>query len=163
MDTGPAAGIQDQFRRSYLRQAANVVVEQLRDVGIEAKITTLDIGSLLEAAGSTDFDLLAVQYTMVPVDPYPDINWLVTKAEFRTGCSIPRDNDGYLDAVRATAYADTAALTKAYSDIDKLVQEDVPVVSLYVISPLGAVSKRLSKAVPSPYGFLLNVHEWDIE
>lgn len=146
-------------------KAANVVVEQLRDVGIEAKITTLDIGSLLEAAGSHDFDLLAVQYTMVPVDPYPDINWLVTGTpEFQNWVQYSSETmNGYLDAVRATADGDTAALTKAYSDIDKLVQEDVPVVSLYVISPLGAVSKRLSKAVPSPYGFLLNVHEWDIE
>ncbi|MGI6090131.1 MAG: ABC transporter substrate-binding protein [Saccharofermentanales bacterium] len=146
-------------------KAANVVVEQLRDVGIEAKITTLDIGSLLEAAGSHDFDLLAVQYTMVPVDPYPDINWLVTGTpEFQNWVQYSSETmNSYLDAVRATADGDAAALTKAYSDIDKLVQEDVPVVSLYVISPLGAVSKRLSKAVPSPYGFLLNVHEWDIE
>ncbi len=146
-------------------KAANVVVEQLRDVGIEAKITTLDIGSLLEAAGSHDFDLLAVQYTMVPVDPYPDINWLVTGTpEFQNWVQYSSETmNSYLDAVRATADGDAAALTKAYSDIDKLVQEDVPLVSLYVISPLGAVSKRLSKAVPSPYGFLLNVHEWDIE
>ncbi|MDI9461791.1 MAG: ABC transporter substrate-binding protein [Saccharofermentanales bacterium] len=146
-------------------KAANVVVEQLRDVGIEAKITTLDIGSLLEAAGSHDFDLLAVQYTMVPVDPYPDVNWLVTGTpEFQNWVQYSSETmNGYLDAVRATADGDTDALIKAYSNIDKLVQEDAPVVSLYVISPLGAVSKRLSNAVPAPYGFLLNVHEWDIE
>ena len=146
-------------------KAANVVVEQLRDVGIEAKITTLDIGSLLEAAGSHDFDLLAVQYTMVPVNPYPDVNWLVTGTpEFQNWVQYSSETmNGYLDAVRATADGDTDALIKAYSDIDKLVQEVVPVVSLYVISPLGAVSKRLSNAVPAPYGFLLNVHEWDME
>ncbi len=145
-------------------KAANVVVEQLRDVGIEASITTLDINSLLESANTHDFDLLAVQYTMVPVDPFPDVSWLVTGTpEFPNWVQYSSDEmNGYVDAVRAVADGDTEGLIKAYGDIDRLVQQDVPVVSLYVISPLGVVSNRLQNATPSPYGFLLNVHEWQL-
>ena len=146
-------------------KAANVVVEQLRDIGIEAKITTVDIGTLLEAAGSHDFDLLAVQYTMVPVDPYPDVNWLVTGTpEFQNWAQYSSEEmNCYLEAVRAIEDGNPEDLKKAYSDIDKLIQKDVPLVSVYVISPLGVVAKHLINAVPSPYGFLLNVHEWDVK
>ncbi len=145
-------------------KAANVAVEQLRDVGIEAKITTLDINSLLEAANTHDYDLLAVQYTLVPVDPYPDVNWLVTGTPAFPNWSLySSEQMNYLmDNVRATEDGDQEGFIRAYGAIDRLLQLDVPLVSLYVISPLGVVSNKLKNANPSPYGFLLNVHEWEL-
>ncbi|HZW97636.1 MAG TPA: ABC transporter substrate-binding protein [Bacillota bacterium] len=146
-------------------KAANVVVEQLREVGIEATITTLDINSLLQSANANDYDLLAVQYTMVPVDPFPDVSWLVTgTAEFPNWSKYSSDEmNAYVDAVSAVEDGNTQSLIQAYGDIDRLIQQDVPIVSLYVISPLGVVSNRLQNAVPSPYGFLLNIHEWQLD
>ena len=67
-----------------------------------------------------------------------------------------------MDNVRATEDGDQEGFIRAYGAIDRLLQLDVPLVSLYVISPLGVVSNKLKNANPSPYGFLLNVHEWEL-
>ena len=57
---------------------------------------------------------------------------------------------------------DEQEIKEAYSLINQIVQEDVPMFSAYVISAQGAVSKRLSGAQPSVYGFFNNVHNWEI-
>ena len=46
--------------------------------------------------------------------------------------------------------------------MDKKVQEDVPMISAYIISAQGAVNKRLTGAVPSVYGFFNDVQNWDV-
>jgi len=46
--------------------------------------------------------------------------------------------------------------------VDKKVQEDVPMFSAYVISAQGAVSKRITGATPSVYGFFNDVQNWDV-
>ena len=49
-----------------------------------------------------------------------------------------------------------------YADIDTYVQENVPMIDLYVNGPLGAVSNRLQGAVPSMYGCLNNIQTWTL-
>ena len=51
-------------------QIASFIAAKLGEIGLNIKINTVDIASLLSIAGSGDFDLLAVQYTYTPVDPY---------------------------------------------------------------------------------------------
>ncbi|NLB10493.1 MAG: hypothetical protein GX834_05445, partial [Clostridiaceae bacterium] len=99
------------------------------------------------------------------VDPFPDVSWLVTgTAEFPNWSKYSSDEmNAYVDAVSAVEDGNIQNLIKAYGDIDRLIQQDVPIVSLYVISPLGVVSSRLQNATPSPYGFLLNVQEWQLD
>ena len=41
-------------------------------------------------------------------------------------------------------------------------QEDVPMFSAYIISAQGAVSKRLTGATPSVFGFFNDVQNWDV-
>ena len=58
--------------------------------------------------------------------------------------------------------SDVDEITKLYSIVDKKVQEDVPMFSVYIISAQGAVSKRIKGAQPSAYGFFNDVQNWDI-
>ena len=53
--------------------AASVIAAQWAAVGIKADIQTMDINTLMSTASSGDFDVLAVQYTYPPVDPYADV------------------------------------------------------------------------------------------
>ena len=52
---------------------------KLGELGLNIKINTVDIATLLSIAGTGEFDLLAVQYTYAPVDPYTDVSWLLQK------------------------------------------------------------------------------------
>ena len=139
--------------------AATVMVAQWAAVGIKAEVQTVDFATLMSVAGTRDYDILAVQYTYAPVDPYPDVAWLLGGEGSWAGYG-----DAQVDeALRATQLTSDMEETKQlYSTVDKKVQEDVPMISAYIISAQGAVNKRLTGAVPSVYGFFNDVQNWDV-
>lgn len=138
---------------------AQVLVAQWAAVGIKVEVQTVDLATLMTVAGSTDYDILAVQYTYAPVDPYPDVDWLLGGEGSWTGYR----NDEISEALAGTQQtSDIEEIKGLYSIVDKKVQEDVPMFSVYVISAQGAVSNRLSGAAPSAYGFFNDVQNWDI-
>lgn len=139
--------------------AATVMAAQWAAVGIKVEIQTVDFATLMSVAGSRDYDILAVQYTYAPVDPYPDVSWLLSGEGSWTGYTDPAVEQALLDSQKTS---DVEEIKGLFSIVDKKVQEDVPMISAYIISAQGAVNKRLTGASPSVYGFFNNVHNWDI-
>lgn len=138
--------------------AASIIAAEWAAVGIKAEIQTVDFATLMSVAGTEDYDVLAVQYTYAPVDPYPDVAWLLGGEGSWTGYS----NDTLNDALtKSQLTSDPEETKELFSVVDKKVQEDVPMFSAYVISAQGAVSKRITGAVPSVYGFFNDVQNWD--
>ncbi len=139
-------------------QAADYITAQLAEIGIKVQVKTVDLATLMTTAGNKEFDIMAVQYTYAPVDPYPDVNWLLS-ADGWTGFA----NDQVAQALAATqATSDVAKIREQYLVIDQIVQREVPMISAYVISALGAVNKRLVNATPDVYGSFINIQEWDV-
>ncbi len=138
---------------------AQVLVAQWAAVGIKVEVQTVDLATLMTIAGTTDYDILAVQYTYAPVDPYPDVDWLLGGEGSWTGYSSETIRDAL---VKTQETSDVEEIKALYSIVDKTVQEDVPMFSAYIISAQGAVSNRLSGAQPSAYGFFNDVHNWDV-
>ncbi|MCM1386206.1 MAG: ABC transporter substrate-binding protein [Bacillus sp. (in: Bacteria)] len=139
--------------------AAQVMAAQWADAGIKVEIQTVDLATLMTIAGTTDYDFFAVQYTYAPVDPYPDIAWLLGGEGSWTGYGSDEINDALASTQTAGSVEE---MKEFYSVVDKKVQEDVPMFSAYVISAQGAVSKRLTGVNANVYGFFTNVHEWDV-
>ena len=139
--------------------AATVMAAQWAAVGIKAEVQTVDFATLMSVAGTRDYDILAVQYTYAPVDPYPDVAWLLGGEGSWTGYGDDEVNKA-LTSTQLTS--DVDEIKGLYSIVDKKVQEDVPMISAYIISAQGAVNKRLTGAVPSVYGFFNDVQNWDI-
>lgn len=138
---------------------AQVLVAQWAAVGIKAEVNTVDLATLMTIAGSTDYDILAVQYTYAPVDPYPDVDWLLSGEGSWTGYH----SDEISEALAGTQQtSDVGEIRDLYAVVDKKVQEDVPMFSAYIISAQGAVSNRLTGAAPSAYGFFNDVQNWDV-
>ncbi len=140
--------------------AAQVMAAQWADVGINVEIQTVDLASLMTIAGSTDYDLFAVQYTYAPVDPYPDVAWLLGGAGSWTGYSDAEVDAALADVQTAGSIAEIQA---DYAVVDKKMQEDVPMFSAYIISSQGAVNTRVSGVEPDVYGFFYNVQNWSID
>ena len=139
--------------------AATVMVAQWAAVGIKAEVQTVDFATLMSVAGTRDYDILAVQYTYAPVDPYPDVAWLLGGEGSWTGYGDDEVNKA-LTSTQLTS--DVDEIKGLYSIVDKKVQEDVPMISAYIISAQGAVNKRLTGAVPSVYGVFNDVQNWDV-
>ncbi|MBQ8878306.1 MAG: ABC transporter substrate-binding protein [Lachnospiraceae bacterium] len=139
--------------------AAQVMTAQWAAVGIKAEVQTVDHATLMSIAGGTEYDLFAVQYTYAPVDPYPDVTWLLSGEGSWTGYQ----NDEIDAAMAATQETEDVEKIKAqYSVVDSKMQEDAPMFSAYVISAQGAVNKRLTGITPDVYGFFNDIHNWDI-
>lgn len=138
---------------------AQVLVAQWAAVGIKVEVQTVDLATLMTIAGSTDYDIMAVQYTYAPVDPYPDVDWLLSGEGSWTGYSSEEIKEALAGTQQTSEISEIRDL---YSIVDKKVQEDVPMFSVYIISAQGAVSNRLSGAEPSAYGFFNNVQNWDV-
>lgn len=139
--------------------AASIIAAEWAAVGIKAEIQTVDFATLMSVAGTEDYDVLAVQYTYAPVDPYPDIAWLLGGEGSWTGYSDDTLNDAL---TKSQLTSDPEETKELFSVVDKKVQEDVPMFSAYVISAQGAVSKRITGAAPSVYGFFNDVQNWDV-
>lgn len=139
--------------------AAQVMTAQWAAVGMKAEVQTVDHATLMSIAGGTEYDLFAVQYTYAPVDPYPDVTWLLSGEGSWTGYQ----NDEIDAAMAATQETEDVEKIKAqYSVVDSKMQEDAPMFSAYVISAQGAVNKRLTGVTPDVYGFFNDIHNWDI-
>ena len=144
---------------STMVNAVQVMVAMWQAVGIKVEVNTVDLANLMTIAGSKDYDMLAVQYTYAPVDPYPDVQWLLSGEGSWTGYS----NDQINEALTKTQLtSDIEEIKAEYTIIDQIVQEDVPMFSAYIISAQGAVNNRLQNAEPTVYGFFNHVHEWEI-
>lgn len=139
--------------------AASIIAAEWAAVGIKAEIQTVDFATLMSVAGTEDYDVLAVRYTYAPVDPYPDVAWLLGGEGSWTGYSDDTLNDAL---TKSQLTSDPEETKELFSVVDKKVQEDVPMFSAYVISAQGAVSKRITGAAPSVYGFFNDVQNWDV-
>ncbi|MBQ8718654.1 MAG: ABC transporter substrate-binding protein [Clostridia bacterium] len=145
---------------SVFVNAASYIKSQLEEAGLKVKIHTVDFSTLMTVAGSLDYDMLAVQYTYSPVDPYPDIAWLLGGEGSWTSYANDEINAA-LTASQATD--DRAQIRAAYSKVDLLTQRDVPMFSAYIIRALGAVNDRVVGASPDVFGSYINIHEWEIQ
>lgn len=139
---------------------SNVIVQELKAVGINAEVHTVDLSTLMQKAGAQSFDLLAVQYTYAPIDPYPDVKWLLGGKGSWTNFGSDAVNTE-LEKIQETS--DSAVVKQQYTAIDRTVQQQVPMINLYVISALGASGKDLSNAHPDVYGSFTNIQDWQFQ
>ena len=145
---------------SVFVNAASYIKSQLEEIGLKVKIVTVDFSTLMSVAGTMDYDLLAVQYTYSPVDPYPDVSWLLGGE----GSWTSYTNDRVNAALAASLQTDDAQIIReAYAAVDRQMQQDVPMFSAYVIRALGAVNDRVVNANPNVFGSYINVHEWELQ
>ncbi|MBC7960457.1 MAG: ABC transporter substrate-binding protein [Vallitaleaceae bacterium] len=138
---------------------AAVIAAMLEAVGIKVEINTVDFNTLMTVTTTKDYDMLAVQYTYAPVDPYPDLSWLLSGPDSWTGYSDPSITEA-LGKTQLTS--DVNEIKGLYLTIDKKVQQDVPMFSAYIIKALGAVNKRVTGATPGVYGSFNHIENWDV-
>lgn len=147
-----------------MTNVANVIVQQLKDLGLEVKVQAMDLGSLLGEVNQHQYDLMAVQYTMVPIDPLADMVWLAASSEEADNWSNYRSEEmnTLLDQASLVEDGDTEGMQDVMGQIDRLIQRDVPLVNLYVESPLSVVSDRVKHVSLGSYGIFNDVHTWTL-
>ncbi|MET1249120.1 ABC transporter substrate-binding protein [Sporolactobacillus sp. STCC-11] len=139
-------------------QAADIIAANLKTIGIKVNVQTQDLSNLLTKASKHQFDLFAVQYTLSPIDPYPDVDWIVN-----SDGDWPQYKNSQLAAnlSKIQSAKNTEETKTLYSNINKIVQKDVPVYSAYILRSLGAYNKDLKNAQPHIYGSFNTIEKWE--
>jgi peptide/nickel transport system substrate-binding protein len=142
-------------------KAAQVIQQELSEVGISININTVDFDTLMSVGGTDDVDVFSVQYTITPNDFYADELGLVdTEGTSWTGGWTDPDVDTALQSTQTAK--DDDELKKYYREIDDKMISDVPMFSMYFQSNLGLVSDRLQNAEPTLYGSYDNIQDWEL-
>lgn len=141
---------------TQLALAIQLAQQAWSDVGINVEIQSVDLDSLMGLAGTEDAAMIAVQYTYPPVDPSWDIQYVLGSWCY----ALPSEVEESLNVLWSTN--DSEDYAEALLAIDSYVQENVPMIDLYINGPLGAVSNRLQGAVSSMYGCLNDIHTWTV-
>lgn len=130
------------------------------EIGLNIDIRTVVFDSLMEVAGNLEHDIMSVEYSYAPVDPYTDVVWLLGGEGSWTGFA----SDATDEALALSQTLDDAAdIAQQYLIVDQAMQQEAPMISGWVIAKLGAVSDRLVNAVPDIFGTFVNVQDWDIQ
>lgn len=141
-------------------QAVEYFAAILSEIGLNIEIRTVSLANLMEVAGNGEHDIMSVEYTYAPVDPYTDVAWLLGGEGSWTGYATEA-TDGAL--ALSQELTDVDAITEQFLIVDRAMQEDVPMISGWVLATLGAVNNRLQNATPDVFGTFVNVQEWDVQ
>ena len=139
-------------------QAASFIQAMFADMGLNIEIKTVDLSTLMSVAGNNEIEVMTVQYTYAPMDPYTDMSWLLSEY----GWTQYSDAEVAAALTESQAMTDMDAIREKYLFVNRKVVEDVPMISAYIISTMGVASNRLVNATPDVFGTFMNVHEWDI-
>ena len=139
-------------------QAATFAAAMFAELGLNIEIRTVDLSTLMTVANGDEAEILSVQYTYAPADPYTDMSWMLSEYGWTR----------YVDEAVTNALMESQSMTdmdeirEKYLFVNQKVVEEVPMISAYIISTIGVASDRLANATPDVFGTFINVHEWDI-
>ncbi len=134
--------------------------EAYQEIGLNIEIRTVVFDSLMEVAGNLEHDIMSVEYSYAPVDPYTDVVWLLGGEGSWTGFASDETNEAL---ALSQTLDDEKEIARQYLIVDRVMQEQAPMISGWVIAKLGAVNNRLVNAHPNIFGTFVNVQEWDVQ
>ena len=158
-DSNKAITISVSSGDDTLAQAANIVAANLNQVGVKATVKMTDFATLLDELYSMTYDLGILSYSFTPVDPYPDLSYLIQ--EGNVNGYYNKEVNELLAQVKSED--DVLKLKEIYGKINKIAEVEVPMFSVYATRSLSAMSNRVKNVTPRAYGSFINVHEWDVQ
>ena len=141
-------------------QAVEYYAAILEGIGLNIKIQTVSLNSLMDIANDCKHDIMSVEYTYMPLDPYTDVAWLLGGEGSWTGYTSPEVEQALALSQELT---DLDQVIEQYLIVDRAMQQDVAMISGWVLGALGAVSNRLVGAHPNVFGTFVNVQDWEIQ
>ena len=145
---------------STFNQAVEYYAALFEEMGLHIDIRTVSLAALMEVAENGEHDIMSVEYTYAPVDPYTDVAWLPGGEGSWTGYAT-EETDAAL--ALSQELTDVDAIAAQYLIVDQAMQEDVAMISGWVIATLGAVNDRLTGVTPNVFGTFIDVQNWDIQ
>jgi peptide/nickel transport system substrate-binding protein len=138
------------------------VQSQLRAVGADAQLRTVEIQTMLSQHKSRDYDAIVTNWTLdtFRVDP---VGLFACSESRRTGTA---NRAGYcnprVDELmrRGVTGGDTAQTRATWAEFSRILLQDRPMTTLFWTEDMAGVSPRLQNAQMDPRSKLVNVSRW---
>ncbi|SFF23672.1 peptide/nickel transport system substrate-binding protein [Paenibacillus algorifonticola] len=140
-------------------QAADIIVENLKAVGINAQVQKFDLATSVQKLikGEYDLDILGLIFILDP-----DLTTV-----FGTGSktNYARYSSPEMDKLllEGTKETDSDKRRVIYDKVQELIMQDLPQIALFADYRLLATNKRVLVGGPKDLGAFINVYEWDVE
>ena len=160
MNLGRTVSPEEMISHSFYMRHTEDFYEFYKEIGLNINIVTVPFDRLMEIATNQEHDLMSVEYTYAPVDAYTDVVWLLGGEESWTAYSSEA-----VDTAMALSQTldDEKEIAQQYLVVDRAMQEDVAMISGWVIATLGAVNNRLTGVTPNVFGTFIDVQNWDVK
>lgn len=140
-------------------QMADLLVQNLSDIGIKVEIAKYDIATAIEKARSGEFDMFVLGFPFT-LDPDTSSYYATGGANNFYNYSNPKLDQLLQDGLKEV---DQEKRKSIYFEVQELLSEELPTLVLYYDKRMEAVSKRVAVGQPTSVGALVNVHEWDVK
>ncbi|GIO38655.1 peptide ABC transporter substrate-binding protein [Paenibacillus antibioticophila] len=140
-------------------QVGNIIVENLRQIGVKVQISTFDFATVMQKAKAGEYDLLLMGFTFTMDPDYTSLYGSNEPYNFMKYQS--EENDRLL--LEGKKEADPAKRKVIYDQLQALWQEDLPLITLYSDPDFTPVSKKVIYGGPKVFGTFADLQNWDIE
>jgi peptide/nickel transport system substrate-binding protein len=139
--------------------AAVMIQEQLRRVGVEVKPLVLDFNTASSRITAHDFDATIMAFA---IDTSLDLSYSVHSDSYTNGSNFGGyanlEVDGLLGELRRTT--DPAAAKPIFDRLQEILHQEQPFTFLWEPDRLDGASRRLADARPNALSAFFNIREW---
>lgn len=146
-------------RRNY---AATVVKNNLKAIGIDVKIETLEMSAFINKIVNRELDAYMAGWTVpIPIDLQPYWHSDFSKSPMNLSGFFNKDVDKILEALENEKATEKKIVH--YKKIQKIFHELQPVTFMYWLDVKTAYNSRLDKIKINPLGAIQHCWEWRLE
>ncbi|MFL0249585.1 ABC transporter substrate-binding protein [Clostridium neuense] len=141
-------------------QAANIIAQNLQEVGIKVQIQKYDFVTSLSLAKKHQFDLYIVGLNIDVVNP--DISSYISSGQLLDLSAYNNKQvDDLLEKGKVTVGAEDRA--KIYDQVQEIYANDMPAPGVYCPIDQGIYNKRVIYGKPSSFGMYSELEKWDVK
>ncbi|MBJ6361802.1 ABC transporter substrate-binding protein [Paenibacillus sp. GCM10012307] len=140
-------------------QAADILVQNLKDVGLKIDVQKFDFATLIQKVRQGEYDL-----TIFTRDLYIEPSSYFTLFKSSNPGNFLKYKNQQVDELIAQGEteADPAKRHDIYNRLQEILHQDLPALAVYSEKRLLAVSKKVAVGKPLDLGTYNNVNEWDL-
>lgn len=140
-------------------QAADILVQNLKDVGFKVDVQKYDFGTLIQKVQNGEYDL-----TIFNRDYYiePSNYFSLFKSDNANNFIYYNNPKADELIVKGAAEPDSAKRHQIYDELQQILHDDLPTLSIYSEKRIQAVSKDITVGKPLNLGMFNKVNEWDL-
>ena len=139
-------------------QSADIITQNLQAVGLKLNVTKYDFPTMLAKAKAGDFEFLLMGNTLT-LDPDVTQLYGVNGTSNYAKYNNPKSEE-LLQRGKAEPNPDVRK--QIYSELQKIWNEDLPLITLYSDHDFVGISKDVTYGEPRVFGFHKDLHMWSV-